>query len=323
MIVWIAFILFVIAALAFDLGVLNKEPHVVSTREAFRWTSIWVSLALLFSIFIYFGYEYHWLGLGETIGHDIGGAKAAITYLTGYIIEESLSMDNIFVIAVIFGYFKIPQKYQHRVLFWGILGALVFRGLLIGVGAYLVEHFHFILYIFGAILLWTAYKMIKGGDEDIHPEENPVVLFLRKYLPVTKRMKGEQFFVRRFGKIVAMTPLFVALIVVETTDIMFAFDSIPAIFAITTDPFLVFTSNIFAILGLRSLYFVLASLLDKFEYLKYSLASILAFVGLKMLLMEPLDIHLPEWTSLVVVIVLLLGGILISLKKNKEKEMAT
>ncbi len=322
MIVWIAFILFVIAALAFDLGVLNKEPHVVSTREAFRWTSIWVSLALLFSVFIYFGYENHWLGLGETIGHDIGGAKAAITYLTGYIIEESLSMDNIFVIAVIFGYFKIPPKYQHRVLFWGILGALFFRGLLIGVGAYLVEHFHFVLYIFGAILLWTAYKMIKGGDEDIHPEENPVVLQLRKFLPVTKLMKGEQFFVRRFGRIVAMTPLFVALVVVETTDVMFAFDSIPAIFAITTDPFLVFTSNIFAILGLRSLYFVLASLLDKFAYLKYSLASILGFVGLKMLVMEPLEIDLPEWTSLVVIVVFLATGILVSLRKSKQKEAA-
>ncbi|MEZ4932289.1 MAG: TerC family protein [Saprospiraceae bacterium] len=323
MIVWIAFILFVFAALAFDLGVLNKEAHVVSTREAFRWTSIWVSLSLLFSVFIYYGYENHWLGLGETIGHDVGGINAAITYLTGYIIEQSLSMDNIFVIAVILGYFRIPQKYQHRVLFWGILGALVFRGILIGAGAYLVEHFHFVLYIFGAILLWTAYKMIKDGGEEIHPEENPVVLRLRKFLPVTKMMKGEQFFVRRFGKIVAMTPLFVALIVIETTDIMFAFDSIPAIFAITTDPFLVFTSNIFAILGLRSLYFVLASLLDKFAYLKYSLAAILAFVGLKMLLLEPLGFDLPVWASLVVIVVLLTVGILVSLKKSKESEEVT
>ena len=323
MIIWIAFFLFIIAALSLDLGVLNKEPHIVSTREAFRWTSIWVSLSLLFSVFIYFGYEHHLLGLGETIGHDIGGMKAAITFLTGYIIEQSLSMDNIFVIAVIFGYFKIPQKYQHRVLFWGILGALVFRGILIGAGAYLVEHFHFIMYVFGAILLWTAYKMIKGSDENIHPEENPVVLQLRKILPVTKLMKREQFFVKRHGKIIAMTPLFVALIVVETTDVVFAFDSIPAIFAITTDPFLVFTSNIFAILGLRSLYFVLASLLDKFDYLKYSLATILAFVGLKMMVLQPLDLDLPEWTSLVVIVVLLTAGILISMKKSKKKEVAT
>lgn len=320
MIVWIAFIVFVIAALAFDLGVLNKDAHVVSTREAFRWTSIWVTLSLLFSVFIYFGYENHWLGLGQTIGHDLGGTKAALTYLTGYIIEQSLSMDNIFVIAVIFGYFKIPQKYQHRVLFWGILGALVFRGLLIGAGAFLVERFHFIMYVFGAILLWTAYKMIKGGTEDVHPDENPVVLWLRKFLPVTTQMDGEKFFIRKEGKIVAMTPLFVALIVVETTDVMFAFDSIPAIFAITTDPFLVFTSNIFAILGLRSLYFVLASLLDKFEYLKYSLAAILAFVGLKMLVLHPLEIDLPELTSLVVIVVLLTAGVVVSLTKNKKEE---
>ncbi len=319
MAVWIGFILFVFVALALDLGVFNKAAHKISTREAFKWTSLWVSLSLMFSGFVYFGYDNHWLGLGDTVGHDVGGMNAALTYLTGYIIEQSLSMDNIFVIAVIFNYFKIPQKYQHRVLFWGILGALVFRGAMIGAGVFLVEKFDFIMYVFGGILLWTAYKMIKGGEDDIHPEENPLLLQLRKFLPVTKMMKGEQFFVRRAGRVVAMTPLFVALIVVETTDVMFAFDSIPAIFAITTDPFLVFTSNIFAILGLRSLYFVLASLLDKFEYLKYSLAAILAFVGLKMLVLHPLHIEMQEWTSLVVIVVLLAGGILYSVQASKER----
>ena len=317
MVVWIGFILFVFAALAFDLGVLNKKAHVVSTREAFKWTSIWVSLSLFFSVFVYFGYENHWLGLGDTIGHDVGGTEAAINYLTGYIIEQSLSMDNIFVIAVIFGYFHIPPKFQHRVLFWGILGALFFRGILIGAGTYLIERFQFIIYVFGAVLLWTAVKMIKHNADDIRPEENPIVLQLRKFIPVTKSMKQEQFFVRRFGRIVAMTPLFVALIVVETTDVMFAFDSIPAIFAITTDPFTVFTSNIFAILGLRSLYFVLASLLDKFVYLKYSLAGILAFVGFKMLTQHSLHLDLPVWSSLVVIVVMLASGILVSLRKGK------
>lgn len=318
MIVWIGFILFVFVALALDLGVFNKESHKISTKQAFKWTSLWVSLSLLFSVFIYFGYENHLYGLGHTIGHDVGGMEAAITYLTGYIIEQSLSMDNIFVIAVIFSYFKIPPKYQHRVLFWGILGALFFRGVMIGAGAYLVEQYSFIMYVFGAILLWTAYKMIKGGEEDIHPEDNPVLRQLRKLLPVTKNLKAEQFFVRRGGKIIAMTPLFVALIVVETTDVMFAFDSIPAIFAITTDSYIVFTSNIFAILGLRSLYFVLASLLDKFEYLKYSLAAVLAFVGLKMLILHPLHVEMPVWTSLVVIVVLLSAGILYSLRTEKK-----
>lgn len=320
MTIWVGFILFVIAALALDLGVLNKEPHKVSTREAFRWTTLWASLALLFSLFVYWGYENHLFGLGETVGHDVGGMKAALTYLTGYLIELSLSMDNIFVIAVIFGYFRVPQQYQHRLLFWGILGAVVFRGLMIGVGAILVERFDWIMYIFGAILLWTAYKMVRSNEGEVHPEANPVVLQLRKILPVTKYMKKEQFFVRRHGRIVAMTPLFVALVVVETTDIMFAFDSIPAIFAITTDPFLVFTSNIFAILGLRSLYFVLASLLDKFEHLKYSLAIILAFVGIKMLVFHPLHIEIPEWVSLAVIVVLLAGGVIYSVFKNRQIE---
>ncbi len=329
MLVWIGFILFIFACLALDLGVFNKEPHKISTKSSLRWTAVWVGISLLFSVFIYFAYEHHWFGIGQTIGKDLGGTKAMITYLTGYIVEQSLSMDNIFVIAVIFSYFQIPQKYQHRVLFWGILGALVFRGLMIAAGAYLVSQFDWILYVFGVILLWTAYKMWTSGDEQINPDENPVVVWLRKFLPVTKTIREEQFFIKRRGRIIAVTPLFIALIVIETTDIMFAFDSIPAIFAITDDPFIVFTSNIFAILGLRSLYFVLSHLLDKFEYVKYSLILILTFVGLKMLVLHPLHIDLPDWVSLLFIVLCLGGGVLFSIfagtdksnpKKKKEAE---
>ncbi len=317
MIAWIGFLLLVFACLAVDLGVFNKEPHKITTREALTWTAVWVGMSLLFSVFIYFGYENHWIGLGETVGHDVGGMKAFLAYLTGFIVEKSLSLDNIFVIAVIFSYFHIPQKYQHRVLFWGILGALVFRGLMIAAGAYLIDKFDVVTYIFGVILLWTAFKMLKAGNDSVHPDENPIVLQLRKFLPVTKSLKGEQFFVKRHGKILAMTPLFVALVVIETTDIMFAVDSIPAIFAITTDPFIVFTSNVFAILGLRSLYFVLASILTKFAYVKYSLVGILAFVGIKMLLLH--HIEMPEWVSLTVIVVFLSGGILYSMFSDKRK----
>jgi tellurite resistance protein TerC len=316
MIVWVGFIVLVFLFLALDLGILNREPHKITTKEALRWTTLWVSLSLLFSVFIYFGYENHWLGIGQTIGHDTGGMKAAIAYLTGYIVEQSLSMDNIFVIAVIFTYFKIPQIYQHRVLFWGILGALIFRGVMIAAGAYLVEKYDFVTYLFGVILLWTAYKMLKSGNDDIHPDENPIVLQLRKFLPITKSIRQERFFIKRGGRIIAATPLFVALIVVETTDIMFAFDSIPAIFAITTDPFIVFTSNIFAILGLRSLYFVLSTVLDKFELVKYSLVVILAFVGLKMIFLH--HFHLPEWVSLAFIVLCLGGGIGLSILRDKK-----
>lgn len=318
MAVWLGFIFLVMLLLALDLGVFNRSSHVIGTKEALRWTTLWVSVSLLFNVFVFFSYERSWFGIGEEVGHQARGVDAALTFLTGYIIELSLSMDNIFVIAVIFSYFNIPKQYQHRVLFWGILGAVVFRGLFIGAGAFLISHFDWVLYVFGAILLWTAYKMLRtGGEGEIHPDDNILLRFFRKFLPVTKLMKGEHFFVKRNKRIVAMTPVFVALIVVETTDIMFAFDSIPAIFAITTDPFLVFTSNIFAILGLRSMYFVLASLLDKFEHLKYSLAAILAFVGIKMVALHPLHIKLEQWVSLTLIVTLLVAGIIASLLKEK------
>ncbi|MEZ5056995.1 MAG: TerC family protein [Saprospiraceae bacterium] len=318
MLVWGGFLVLVIIFLALDLGVFNKEPHAITTKEAMGWTTVWVTMSLLFSVFVYFAYENHWLGIGIEIGENLSGKTAFLNYLTGYLVEQSLSLDNIFVIALIFAYFKIPQQYQHRVLFWGIIGALVFRGIMIALGAILIKEFDWIIYVFGGILLYTAYRMAFSNDEEIHPDKNPVVNFVKRFFPVVRGIYGDHFFIKRMGTRVA-TPLFIALVVVETTDIMFAVDSIPAIFAITTDPFLVFTSNIFAILGLRSLYFVLASILDKFYYIKYSLVFILAFVGLKMIFSH--QIHLPEWTSLAVIAGALAGGILFSIwKKNSEKK---
>ncbi|MBR9922254.1 MAG: TerC family protein [Bacteroidetes bacterium] len=315
MLVWSGFLLLVLFLLALDLGVFNRNPHVISTKEAMGWTTLWVSISLLFSVFVYFGYENNWLGLGVELGEPLSGKQAFIEYLTGYLIEQSLSIDNIFVIAMIFTYFRIPQQYQHRVLFWGIVGALVFRGIMIFAGVLLIKQFSWINYVFGAILLYSAWRMAKGTDEtDLDPAKNKLVIAFKRFFPVVARFEGERFFIRRMG-VLAATPLFIALLVVETTDIMFAFDSIPAIFAITTDPFIVFTSNIFAILGLRSLYFVLASILDKFKYIQYSLVAILAFVGVKMILHH---IHWPEWISLVVIISFLLFGVFYSIWRDKK-----
>ncbi|MDZ4678796.1 MAG: TerC family protein [Saprospiraceae bacterium] len=308
MLLWIIFIVLICFFLALDLGVFNKNPHVVSTREAFGWTALWVSVSLLFSIVVYYAYELDW------VAGDLTGSKAVLLYLSGYLVEQSLSMDNIFVIAIIFSYFQVPKQYQHRVLFWGILGALVFRGIMIALGAALIHQFEWVIYIFGVFLLYSAYKMLTVG-EAVHPSKNPTIKFIRRFFAVSKTYEQDKFFVRKRGLLVA-TPLFVALMVVETTDILFAFDSIPAIFGITTDPFLVFTSNIFAIMGLRSLYFVLASVLDKFQYLKYSLVAILFFVGVKMLLHE---VWKPEeWMSLAVIFVALASGIAVSLIKAKD-----
>jgi len=319
MIVWIGFIALICGLLALDLGVLNREAHVVSTREALGWTSIWITLSLLFGGFVYFAYKHHWLGIGETIGTDMTGGEAFVIYLTGYLIEQSLSIDNVFVIAIIFNYFRIPNQYQHRVLFWGIVGAIVFRGIMIVAGTYLLQQFNWITYVFGAILLYSAYRMFKHSYDSVDPESNKVVNYFKKIFPVVNRIEGESFFVIENG-VRAATPLFIALLVIETTDVMFAFDSIPAIFAITRDPFIVFTSNIFAILGLRSLYFVLAAIIGKFRYLQYSLVLILALVGVKMILLH--YVHFPAWVSLLMVAVILGGGIIASLiiKPKKEEE---
>ena len=307
---YLVFSLLVAVILLLDLFVLNKDAHEIKTREAAKWTALYVSMALAFSGFIYWGYNTGFMGLGVTVGLPKTGGEAFLEYLTGYLIEQSLSIDNIFVIALIFSYFGIPKKYQHRLLFWGILGAVAFRGLMIWAGALLIERFEWIVYVFGAILLFSAYKMWKSHDDEVDPAKNPVVNFFKKIMPVTKGMYGDHFFVKRMG-VTAATPLFIALIVIETTDVIFAFDSIPAIFGVTRDPFIVFSSNIFAILGLRSLYFVLAAVIDRFKYLQTSLILILAFVGIKLLLANV--VHLPIWLSLGVIVLFIAGGVVASL----------
>ncbi len=315
MILWIIFLVLIFILLALDLGVFHKNLHSISTREALGWTALWVTLALGFSVVVYYAYELGWVANPE----GLSGRGAVLEYITGYLIEQSLSMDNIFVIALIFAYFKVPKLYQHRVLFWGILGALVFRGIMIGVGVVLIQQFEWIIYVFGALLLYSAYRMLFAADEEIHPDQNPVIKLVRRFFPVTSGFQGNHFFVKQMG-ITYATPLFITLMVVETTDILFAVDSIPAIFAITRDPFIVFTSNIFAILGLRSLYFVLAAVLDKFKYLKYSLVFILGFVGVKMLL--SVVVHIPSWVSLVVIVGALLIGVIMSWKNFRENRAA-
>ena len=313
MIVWICFLTAVLIFLALDLGVFNKTPHIISTKEAGKWTAIWVALSFLFSFVI------HWLYSTNYIANPDGlkPTTASIKFITGYLIELSLSVDNIFVIAIIFSAFRIPQKYQHRVLFWGILGAIVFRGLMIFFGVMLIHKFTWTTYLFGAFLIYTAIKMLMNGeDEKFEPKKSFVYKSLKKIMPISNHMDKEHFFVKR-RHIRAATPLFVALVVIEVMDVIFAIDSVPAILAITSDPFLVFSSNIFAILGLRSMYFFLANMLAKFSYLEYSLIAILSFVGLKMLLHDFIEI--PEWGSLAFIAVSLLAGIIVSLKINKDE----
>ncbi len=307
---WVGFVLFILGMLAIDLGVLNREAHRISAAEALAWSALCVALALVFNVAVYYMYDRHWCGIGTTIGQQLSGKDAAIQFLTGYLIEQSLSLDNIFVFAVIFAYFRVPDIYQHRVLFWGIMGALIMRGIMIAAGAALIHRFDWIIYVFGGLLIVTAVKMLLAGDKQIEPDRNPLVRLARKLYPVTPTYEGEHFFSRINGRR-AITPLFLVLLVVESTDVLFAVDSIPAIFAVTTDSFLVFTSNVFAILNLRSLYFALASIMHKFRYLKVSLVFVLAFVGVKMLLSH----HYPTDTlvSLSVVAGILAVGIIGSL----------
>ena len=312
--IWIIFLTLVGVLLALDLFVLNPNPHVIHAREAFKWTALYAAIALAFTGFVYFGYEHGWLGLGSAVGYDKPGGEAALEYLSGYLVELSLSMDNVFVIALIFTAFGIKPLYQHRVLFWGIIGAVVFRGVMILVGAALLERFEWVMLVFGAILLYSAYKMWTSGGHEIDPEENRIVRVVSKVIPVSREHADDHFFIRRDGVRMA-TPAFIALLVVEGTDIVFAFDSIPAIFAITRDPFLVFSSNIFAILGLRSLYFVLASMMDRFHLLKYALVIVLAFVGVKIMLVY-FDVHIPAAVSLGVILLVLGAGIYLSLRQN-------
>ncbi|MDX2283802.1 MAG: TerC family protein [Bacteroidia bacterium] len=314
-VIWGGFIVLILLLLMLDLGVLNRESHVLSTREALFRTGIWVGVALIFNVFVYFAYEYHLFGIGETIGLAMSGREAAAVFFTGYLIEESLSVDNIFVIAIIFSYFKVPAQYQHRVLFWGILGAIVFRGIMIVIGTALIENVSWITYVFGGLLIYSAVNILLNREEDIEPTKNPAFRIVKFFIPVAPEYDGDRFFTRING-VRAATPIFVVLMIIESTDIMFALDSIPAIFAVTTDPFIVFSSNIFAILGLRSMYFVLASSLDKFRYLKTSLVFVLAFVGIKMLLLH----HYKIDTSISMSVILgILGvGVVASLLANRR-----
>lgn len=304
--VWIIFIACILVFLALDLGVFNKVNHVIKSKEASMWTAIWVTIALSFSGVVY------WLFSAGLVDNptDLTPKSAALKYVTGYLIELSLSVDNVFVIAVIFSSFKIPPIYQHRVLFWGILGAIVFRAIMIFFGVALVTRFEWVIYVFGVFLLYTAFKMLKGEESEFDPEKSFVFRQLKKVYPIVGTIQGDAFFVKRMG-LTAATPLFVALIVIEITDILFALDSIPAILAITADPFLVFSSNILAIMGLRSMYFLISRMLQKFRFINYSLVVILAFVGLKMLTTH--QVHLPEWVSLTVISVALIGGVVASL----------
>ena len=310
MLVWILFITAILLFLALDLGVFNKTPHIIKSKEAGIWTGIWVTLSFLFSGLIYWLYQNNHIDNPE----NYTPAIASMKFITGYLIELSLSIDNIFVIAVIFTSFRIPQKYQHRVLFWGIIGALVFRGLMIFLGVKLIQEFSWMTYVFGGFLLFTAAKMLfKNDEEQFNPKKSFVYRNLRKIMPITMHMDGEHFFVRR-RHILAATPLFVALVVIEIMDVLFALDSVPAILAITPDPFLVFSSNIFAILGLRSMYFFLSHMLDKFAHLEYSLIAILTFVVVKMLFVH--HYKFPEWVSLGFIALALAVGIIVSLRSK-------
>ena len=326
--VYAIFIALVVVLLLLDLLVFHRKSHVIGMREAVGWSVFWVALGLLFTIPLYFLYENHWAGFGLEVPQVGGGAatvdgwEAAKLYVTGYLIEKSLSMDNLFVIAMIFSYFSVPLQYQHRTLFWGILTAVILRGIMIALGAALIHNFEWIVYVFGAFLILTALKMAFTKEEGVDPEKNPAVRLVRKFFPVTHTFDEQHFFTRNseeFPGRLAATPLLLALVMIETADVIFAVDSIPAIFGITADPFIVFTSNIFAILGLRALFFCLAVLIDRFHYLKVSLVAILGFVGAKMLAHSV--VHISAMTSLLVVLGLLAAGVVASwLRPRPVKE---
>ncbi|MCE9518421.1 MAG: TerC family protein [Verrucomicrobia bacterium] len=300
---WIGFNVFVLFMLALDLGVFHRKAHVVTFKESMAWTVVWVTLALLFNLGVW-----HYMG-----------SQKGLEFFTGYVIEKSLSVDNVFVFALLFSYFAVPALYQHKVLFWGILGALIMRAVMIFLGAALIERFTWIIYIFGAFLILTGIKMIVKREEEIHPERNPLVRWFKKLMPVTNDYRGDKLFVRENGIRMA-TPLFIVLLLVEFSDLIFAVDSIPAIFAVTKDPFIVYTSNVFAILGLRSLYFALAGVMDKFHYLKIGLGVVLAFVGVKMLLGHT-PYKIDTLVSLGVIVAVLAASIVVSLLRPKKAEL--
>ncbi|MGA7291194.1 MAG: TerC family protein [Terriglobales bacterium] len=299
---WILFNLFVVAMLALDLGVLNRRSHRVGFREALAWSAVWVALAVAFAVI-----EFYWHGRAQSL-----------QFVTAYVIELSLSIDNLFVFLVTFRYFKVPEEHQHKVLFWGILGALIMRGLFIVAGVGLIQRFHWITYVFGVLLLYSGFKLLRQRNTATHLEKNPALRLARRFLPVTPEYVGGQFFTRRNGLYV--TPLFVVLLLVETSDVLFAIDSIPAVLAITLNAFIVYTSNAFAILGLRSMYFALAGLMDLFHYLHYGLSVVLMIIGLKMLAARYLQIP-TEW-ALAIVLLVLGTSILASLLHPQKKPAA-
>jgi len=301
---WVTFNVFVLAMLALDLGVFHRKAHEVKMKEALGWSVLWIALALAFNAWVF----------------TARGPQAGLEFFTGYLIEKSLSVDNVFVFLLLFTYFRVPALYQHRVLFWGILGALIFRAIFIAAGIVLIQKFHWVIYIFGVFLLLTGIKMWFQKDKEIHPEKNPVLKLFRKMMPVTENYEGQKFFVKREKRWRA-TPLFVALLLVETTDIIFAVDSIPAILAITKDPYIVYTSNVFAILGLRALYFALAGIMQLFHHLHYGLSAILVFVGGKMLLTDVYKV--PIGISLGVIAAFIALSVLASLKWPKATQPST
>lgn len=290
---WVLFTLFIIVMLAIDLGIFNRKAHEVSVKEALVWSGVWVTLALAFNVGVYF-----WKG-----------QEVAVQFFTGYIVEKSLSVDNIFVFLQVFAYFSVPAIYQHKILFWGILGAIVMRAIFIFVGVALISKFHWIIYIFGAFLIITGVKMAFSKNKEIHPEKNPVIRLLKRFIPLSHDYEDGRFFVKRKGMILA-TPLALVLMVIETTDVIFAVDSIPAILAITTDPFIVYSSNLFAIMGLRAMFFALAGVIKRFHYIHYGLAAVLAFVGVKMLISE--FYKLPSMAALAVIAAILTASMIAS-----------
>jgi tellurite resistance protein TerC len=299
---WAGFNVFVLGMLALDLGVFHRKSHTVTVREALTWTGVWVTLSLFFNLFIYYYF----------------GEEKAVEFFTGYLIEKSLSVDNIFVIIMIFSYFQVPQEYQHKVLFWGILGALVMRVIFIFSGIELIHRFHWLVYIFGGFLVFTGIRMITSGDDKIEPEKNPIIKLARRMFSVTPTFEGDQFFTKREGK-TWVTPLFLVVILIEVTDLIFAVDSIPAILSISEDPFIVYTSNVFAILGLRSLYFALSGIEKYFHYLKFGLSAILIFVGVKMCIVDFYKI--PVSISLIVIVFVLAIAMLASVLFPKKESV--
>ena len=297
---WIGFHFFILFMLALDLGVFNRKAHVISAKEALIWSGIWISMALIFN-----GLIYYWFG-----------EHKAIEFLAGYLIEKSLSVDNIFVFVIIFGYFQIPAQYQHKVLYWGIFGALILRCTFIFAGVALMQKFHWTIYLFGVFLIYTGFRMFRSKDKKMDPETNRAIRFCKRLMPVTEQLHDDKFFVRQNGKNYA-TPLFLVLMLIETTDVIFAVDSIPAILAVTRDRYIVYTSNVFAILGLRSLYFALAHIVNRFIYLHYGLAIVLVFVGLKMVMVDFLKV--PTFLSLLFISLVISGSVVLSFMKTRKE----